>query len=506
MAADPSTVIAATDMVRIEGRTYAMGSERFYPEERPVQPATVETFWIDRHLVTNGSSPLSSPSTGYVTVAERPIEPARLPRRPPRAARAGRAGVQPAAGTDPARRLHPVVAVRARLQLAHPVRARNARPAGTDHPVVQVAFEDVEAYARVAGRAAAHRGGVGARRTRRAGRRRVLLGRRAYPDGAAGQQLAGHVPLGEHRRTTGTWAPRRSARSHPTATASRHGRQRLGVDHRLVAGRHAGGTHACCGPTVDRSGDREASIAPGEERPRRVIKGGSHLCAPNYCSGSGPAARQPEEVETARATSASAASPARILQPPDDRQLMTATTPTPPLPPHGQAAAALRPHHRRGSRATTGPGSRSDAVAGATIWGLLIPEMIAYAGLAGLPPQAGLYTLLASLGLYAIFGTSRHLVVAGTSASAILVFSTVAALEPATPTVPALAAAAVVTAGVLFVVAGLFKLGFITAFLSQPVMDGLRLRPGHLRDRQPAAQAVRDREGRRRLHPAARPH
>jgi hypothetical protein len=57
--------------------------------------------------------------------------------------------------------------------------------------------------------------------------------------------------------------------------------------------------------------------------------------------------------------------------------------------------------------------------------------MIAYASLAGLPPQAGLYTLLASLALYAIFGTSRHLVVAGTSASAVLVFS--AASDTACP-------------------------------------------------------------------------
>jgi sulfate permease, SulP family len=60
----------------------------------------------------------------------------------------------------------------------------------------------------------------------------------------------------------------------------------------------------------------------------------------------------------------------------------------------------------------------TDAVAGFTIWGLLIPEGIAYASLAGLPPQAGLYTLLASLVLYAVFGTSKQLVVAGTSASA----------------------------------------------------------------------------------------
>lgn len=114
-----------------------------------------------------------------------------------------------------------------------------------------------------------------------------------------------------------------------------------------------------------------------------------------------------------------------------------------------------------------------DAIAGATIWGLLIPEMIAYAGLAGLPPQAGLYTLLASLGLYAILGTSRHLVVAGTSASAVLLFSTITDLKPADPqTYMALAAAMVVLTGLLFVAAGMCRLGFITAFLSKPVMEG----------------------------------
>src|SRR5215472_5186835 len=63
---------------------------------------------------------------------------------------------------------------------------------------------------------------------------------------------------------------------------------------------------------------------------------------------------------------------------------------------------------------------RFDAIAGATIWGLLVPEMIAYAGLAGLPPQAGLYTLLFTLAAYALFGTSRHVVAAGTSAAAVL--------------------------------------------------------------------------------------
>src|SRR6202050_4324223 len=114
-----------------------------------------------------------------------------------------------------------------------------------------------------------------------------------------------------------------------------------------------------------------------------------------------------------------------------------------------------------------------DAVAGFTIWGLLVPEMIAYASLAGLPPQAGLYTLLASLALYAIFGTSRQLVVAGTSASAVLVYSAVTALHPKDmPTYAGLAAGFIILTCVLFLASGLFRLGFITQFLSRPVMEG----------------------------------
>ncbi len=116
---------------------------------------------------------------------------------------------------------------------------------------------------------------------------------------------------------------------------------------------------------------------------------------------------------------------------------------------------------------------RFDVIAGATVWGLLIPEMIAYASLAGLPPAAGLYTLVASLGLYAVFGTSRQLVVAGTSASAVLVFSTVTALEPKDAAAyVALASGMILLAGLILVVAGLLKLGFVTSFLSKPAMLG----------------------------------
>jgi SulP family sulfate permease len=123
---------------------------------------------------------------------------------------------------------------------------------------------------------------------------------------------------------------------------------------------------------------------------------------------------------------------------------------------------------------------RFDIIAGLTLWGLVVPEGMAYAGIAGLPPQAGLYTLVAALLLYALMGTSRHLVVQGTSASAALLASSVAAALVATSVTTtsdpenyyAYATAFVFVVGIVFLAAGLARLGFITQFLSKPVMDG----------------------------------
>ena len=121
-----------------------------------------------------------------------------------------------------------------------------------------------------------------------------------------------------------------------------------------------------------------------------------------------------------------------------------------------------------------------DVIAGLTLWGLVVPEAMAYAGIAGLPPQAGLYTLLAALLVYALLGTSRHLVVQATSATAALLASAVAAALVATAaatasdpeTYQAYASAFVLVTGLVFLAAGLARLGFITQFLSKPVMDG----------------------------------
>jgi sulfate permease, SulP family len=116
---------------------------------------------------------------------------------------------------------------------------------------------------------------------------------------------------------------------------------------------------------------------------------------------------------------------------------------------------------------------RYDVIAGATIWGLLVPEMIAYAGLAGLPPQTGLYTLLVTLAAYAVFGSSRQLVVAGTSAAAVLLASGVAdRASSSSAGYVALAAGLVLLCGCLFLLAGFCRLGFVAQFLSRPVMEG----------------------------------
>lgn len=116
---------------------------------------------------------------------------------------------------------------------------------------------------------------------------------------------------------------------------------------------------------------------------------------------------------------------------------------------------------------------RFDLIAAATVWGLLVPESIAYSGLAGLPPQAGLYTLLVTLAAYAVFGTSRHLIAAATSAAAVLLASSISGLSPPDASHYASDAAALVLfCGGLFVVAGLLRLGFVAQFLSRPVMEG----------------------------------
>ena len=114
-----------------------------------------------------------------------------------------------------------------------------------------------------------------------------------------------------------------------------------------------------------------------------------------------------------------------------------------------------------------------DLVAGLTLWGILVPEAIAYAAMAGAPVQAGLYTLLGSLVVYALLGTTRQAVSAPTSGSSIMMAVVVAPFLVTNPDeLRALLLLLVVVVGFILLLCGLLRLGFVTAFISHSVMTG----------------------------------
>src|SRR4051812_36105391 len=116
---------------------------------------------------------------------------------------------------------------------------------------------------------------------------------------------------------------------------------------------------------------------------------------------------------------------------------------------------------------------RFDAVAGVVSWGIMVPVAMAYAGLAGMPPETGLVTAFVALALYAVFGTSRHVKVTTSSSIAIMSASVVAALARSDPAYyVSLSAALALIVGVILVVAGAARLGFLSQFLAGSVVTG----------------------------------
>jgi high affinity sulfate transporter 1 len=116
---------------------------------------------------------------------------------------------------------------------------------------------------------------------------------------------------------------------------------------------------------------------------------------------------------------------------------------------------------------------RADVIAGIALAGLLVPEGMAYAGIAGVPAQMGLYAAMAGMFVYAIFGTSRQLAVTSTSSSAAMLAALVtpiAAGDPARYVI--LASGATIAVGVIFLLGGLLKVGAVSEFISKPVLKG----------------------------------
>src|SRR5512135_3423899 len=119
----------------------------------------------------------------------------------------------------------------------------------------------------------------------------------------------------------------------------------------------------------------------------------------------------------------------------------------------------------------SGKNGRADILAGVALAGLLIPEGMAYAGIAGVPPQTGLYAAMLGMFVYAMFGTSRHLAVTSTSSSAAMLAALVAPLAAGDAgRYIALVAAATIAAGLIFLAGGVLKLGSVSDFISKPVL------------------------------------
>jgi hypothetical protein len=141
---------------------------------------------------------------------------------------------------------------------------------------------------------------------------------------------------------------------------------------------------------------------------------------------------------------------------------------------------------------------RGDVIAGLTLWGILVPEAIAYAAMAGAPLEAGLYTLLGSLAVYAILGTTRQAVSAPTSGSSIMIAAVLAPFLVAnSEELGKLLILLVLVVGIILLLCGLLRLGFVTAFISHSVI-GIYFRVGNPYCCQPGSETFWITQGTRR--------
>jgi formylglycine-generating enzyme len=294
------------DMIEIPCGRFRMGCADFYPEEAPVREVEVGAFAIDRGPVTVAQFARFIGETGYVTLAERPPDPAAYPDADPSLLREGSAVFHPTPGPvtldDPSRWWAYVPGASWR----HPWGPHSDNAGRDAHPVTHVAFEDAEAYARWAGK--------------------ELPGEAEWEYAARGRLEGAIFAWGNDERPGGElmanfWQGEFPWRN--TSAKGWRGTSPVGLFPANGFGLHdvtgnvwewtcdyysprgpvpKAARRACCKPPLnprvassDASDDRGQ---PGSSIPRRVVKGGSHLCAPSYCLRYRPAARQPEAVDT----------------------------------------------------------------------------------------------------------------------------------------------------------------------------------------------------------------
>ncbi len=290
-------------MAWIPGGEFRMGSADFYPEERPVREVAVDGFWMDARPVTVAEFGRFVSRTGYQTVAERPLNPADYPDADPDLLVPGSLVFRRTSGPVDTRDFRQWWAYVPGASWRQPEGPGSHLRGRDSHPVTQVAYEDAQAYASWAGKALpteaewefAARGGLdGAVYTwgdefAPDGRQQANTWQGEFPwqnlllDGFEGTSPAGSFPAngyGLYDMAGNVWE-----------WTSDYFRPRH------ASGGPVDAVAPCCmprNPAVTEPGRDLASAIP-----RRVLKGGSHLCAPNYCLRYRPAARQGQAVDSA---------------------------------------------------------------------------------------------------------------------------------------------------------------------------------------------------------------
>jgi formylglycine-generating enzyme required for sulfatase activity len=289
-------------MIWIAGGTFRMGSDKHYPEEAPAHEVAVDGFWIDRTPVTNRDFLRFVKATGYATFAELKPDAKDYPGALPHMLRAGSLVFSPPKQPVDLTDWSQWWDFKFGANWRRPYGARSSIAGLHDHPVVHIAYRDAEAYAAWAGKALpseaewefAARGGLDGAE--------FAWGDELTPgEKYMANTWQGAFPL-ENLADDGY------TRTSPVGVFPPNGYGLFDMIGNVwewttdwYSTQHATAASPCCIPTNPRGGEEGRSYDPRQPDiriPRKVVKGGSHLCAPNYCRRYRPAARHAQPVDT----------------------------------------------------------------------------------------------------------------------------------------------------------------------------------------------------------------
>ncbi len=301
-----ASTVSATEcldgMIWLDGGEFQMGSDRHYPEEAPRHPVRVDGFWIDRAPVTNAQFAEFVDATGHVTMAEIAPDPADYPGALPELCQPGSLVFNPPSYPVSTQDWSQWWEFRLGADWRHPEGPGSSIDSLMDHPVVHVALADAAAYAEWAGKALPTEAEWEYAAWGGAQESEYAWGDELEPDGRHMTNVwQGQFPW---QNLCGDGFTRTSPAGHFPANGfglfDMIGNVWEWTDDWFRAKHPAPKDKPCCIPSNPRGGPRSDSHDRCDTVaiPRKVLKGGSHLCAPNYCQRYRPAARHPQPIDT----------------------------------------------------------------------------------------------------------------------------------------------------------------------------------------------------------------